>query len=118
MSTGTGEAPADLASRMTTPARVAESWATYLGFARKVTDRGPACESAATESTVAAGSPRSSQPNLTASSPSVTVMVAGSLESPRGASGLRGRLGRRRGRGSRAGRLGLQLGKHRRRDVD
>ena len=38
-------------------------------------ERGPACDKAATESTVAAGSPRSSHPNRTASSPSETVMA-------------------------------------------
>ena len=36
--TGTGEAAADFASRMTAPARVSASCATYLGLARKVID--------------------------------------------------------------------------------
>ena len=70
---------------MTAPARVPLSWSTYLGLARKGDGAGPAWESAATESTVAAGSPRSSQPKRTASSPSVTVMAAGALASSPGA---------------------------------
>ena len=40
----TGESAADFASRMTAPARVSASCATYLGLARKVIDRGPACD--------------------------------------------------------------------------
>jgi hypothetical protein len=40
-----------------------------------VIERGPAWDNPATESTDTAGSPRSSQPNRTASSPKVTVMA-------------------------------------------
>src|SRR3954466_14777362 len=97
MSDATGELAADFASRITAPARVSASWAVYFGFARKATERGPALPSAATESTTAAGSPRSPQPNPTASSPRVP-RTALPLPFKGGAlSGLRGRLRRRRG---------------------
>src|SRR5688572_23479020 len=91
MRDATGELRADSASRITAPARVSLSCATYLEFARNEIARGPAWDSAATLSTVAAGSPRSSPPNRTASSPSVTAMAGDAACG----SGLRGRFGRR-----------------------
>ena len=70
MSTATGLFAADFASRMTTVACVVARCAVWRGFARNVTAPACAADSGAMLSTRTSGSPRSSQPNRTASSPS------------------------------------------------